>query len=239
MAENDAPLRALIDAILSDNFDLACRLLEESPQLATACFHAGATRANARDFFVEEIGYIVAGDTALHVAAASYRTRIARVLIAAGADIKARNRHGAEPLHAAAVGQPGSRNWNPPAQNDTIVVLINAGADPNAIDKRGVTPLHRAVRTRCAAAVKALLDHGADPALANKGGSTPMLLATLNTGRGGSGGEEAKLQQREILRMLEQHAADCRNPIPSGDDGAIPPLRQKQERRKDGAPKFS
>jgi hypothetical protein len=30
-----------------------------------------------------------------------------------------------------------------------------------------------------------------------------MLLATLNTGKSGSGSPEAKAQQREILRLLE------------------------------------
>src|SRR5205085_9420845 len=112
-----------------------------------------------------------------------------------------------EALHAAAVGRPGSRTWNPPAQAATIICLIKAGADANAVDKRGVSPLHRAVRTRCATAVRTLLEYGADPVLQNKSGSTPMLLATQNTGRGGTGSPEAKSQQQEILRLLEQHAS--------------------------------
>ena len=78
-------------------------------------------------------------------------------------------------------------------------------AEPNALDKSGVAPLHRAVRTRCAAAVQALLDHGADARLTNGNGSTPMLLATQTTGRGGSGSTDAKAQQHEIVRLLEQH----------------------------------
>jgi hypothetical protein len=61
-------------------------------------------------------------------------------------------------------------------------------------------PLHRAVRTRCAAAVKALLDSGADARAVNRKGSTPMLLATQSTGRGGTGSVAAKAQQAEILR---------------------------------------
>jgi ankyrin repeat protein len=128
-------------------------------------------------------------------------------LLANGADVRARNRLGAEPLHAAAVGVPGSHTWNPHAQQATIACLIEAGADPNAIDKSGVTPLHHAVRTRCAAAVSALLAGGAGARRKNKRGSTPMLLATRNTGRGGSGTPEAKAQQREIVRLLEQHGA--------------------------------
>jgi hypothetical protein len=71
----------------------------------------------------------------------------------------------------------------------------------------GVTPLHRAVRTRCAAAVKVLLESGADVGCKNKNGSTPAQLATRNTGRGGSGSPEAKAQQSEIVRLLERHGA--------------------------------
>jgi ankyrin repeat protein len=88
-----------------------------------------------------------------------------------------------------------------------IVLLIQAGANPNAPDKLGMTPLHKAVRSRCAHAVRALLDHGADPARKNKSGSTPMVLANHTTGRGGTGSVEAKAQQREIVLMLEQALA--------------------------------
>ncbi len=126
-----------------------------------------------------------------------------RKLLAAGADIRARNRRGAEPIHGAAVGQPGSSAFDPRAQAVTITCLIEAGADPDALDMDGVAPLHRAVRTRCAAAVKALLEGGADPRQENKSGSTPMLLATRNTGRAGSGSAEAKAEQQLIVQLLQ------------------------------------
>lgn len=113
------------------------------------------------------------------------------------------NRMGDQPLHSAAAGIPGSDTWNPSAQAETIRCLIESGADANASDKRDVSPLHVAVRTRCAAAVRALLEYGADPARKNNSGSTPMLLATRNSGRGGSGSPEAKEQQKEILRLLK------------------------------------
>src|SRR5437588_792564 len=54
------------------------------------------------------------------------------------------------------------------------------------------------------AAVKALLEGGADPHRKNKRGSTPMLLATQNTGRGGSGSLEAKAQQEQIVQLLHE-----------------------------------
>jgi hypothetical protein len=198
----------LIQAIVTDDVATVSRLIAESPDLASARAEEGATRQAAKDHYLDQIShYLYAGDTALHIAAAGYRQEIARQLMAAGANVRARNRRGAEPLHYASDGAPGSRSWNPSAQAATIACLIEAGADPNAIDNSGVTPLHRAVRTRCAAAVSALLDNGADVRRRNKSGSTPMLLATHNTGRGGAGSPEAKSQQGEIVRLLEERGA--------------------------------
>jgi hypothetical protein len=73
-----------------------------------------------------------------------------------------------------------------------------------------VTPLHRAVRNRCAAAVRALLDGGADARRKNKSGSTPLQLATLTTGKQGSGSVEAKAEAQEIARLLHQAIAQQR-----------------------------
>jgi hypothetical protein len=203
-----SPLRQLVQAIVAGDVAAAARMLAASPELARERAAAGATRQDASANFLVEIGhYIYAGDTALHIAAAAYQKRIALDLIARGADVRARNRRGAEPLHYAADGGPGSCSWNPRAQGATIACLIKAGADPNAVDKSGVMPLHRAVRTRCAAAVKALLEGGADPLAPNGSGSTPMLLASHNTGRGGSGSPEAKAQQAEIVWLLKKYGA--------------------------------
>jgi ankyrin repeat protein len=207
LTPGDSALMELARTIVAGDTFGTFRLLAASPWLARASFDAGVTRQTAKAHLEAFGRYFYAGDTALHVAAATYRTDIAQELIARGADIRARNRLGAEPLHVAAVGVPGSAHWNPPAQEATIACLIKAGADPNALDNIGVTPLHRAVRTRCAAAVKVLLEGGADARRRNKSGSTPMLLATRNTGRGGSGSPEAKAQQREIVRLLEQYNA--------------------------------
>jgi hypothetical protein len=204
MADVDIKLRQFVTAIILGDLDAVTQQLAASPDLARACFQSGATRQSAENHFLDGIGrYIYQGDTALHIAAAACRPEIVRLLIDRGSDVQAKNRHGDEPLHAAAVGHPGSSYWNPPAQAAAIAALIAAGANPNAVNKRGVSPLHVAVRTRSAAAVRTLLEHGADSTAKNKSGSTPMLLATLNTGKSGSGSAEAKAQQREILRLLE------------------------------------
>ena len=204
--ETSEPLVDLVMAIIGGDEAIALRLLDQSPELARGQVKDGATRQDALSHYFTEIEhYVYAGDSALHVAAAAYRVEVARRLLAAGADVHATNRRGAEPLHYAADGHPGSANWNPKAQSAMIACLIAAGADPNCVDRSGVSPLHRAVRTRCAAAVSALIDGGADPRLENRSGSTPMLLATQNTGRGGSGSDAAKRQQEEIIRLLERH----------------------------------
>ena len=206
MVNSDSGLRRLFAAIVNGDDNLVSQLLSRSPGLSVACLGAGATRKTASSFYLALIGrYLWAGDTALHIAAAAYQTKIVRKLLSAGADVHARNRLGDEPLHAAAVGQPGSRMWNARAQAQTLRRLVAAGANPNALNKTGVSPLHRTIRCRCAEAVRTLLECGADPDLRNKNGSMPILLATRNTGRGGTGLPEAKLQQKMILRLLESY----------------------------------
>jgi hypothetical protein len=202
------PFKRLVETIVSGDSVTAIRLLDSSPRLARERAAQGATRqAPKQNFFDQILHYMYEGDTALHMAAAAYQPFVVEKLIAVGADVRARNRRGAEPLHYAVDGGPGLATWNPRAQSEIIAILIGAGADPNAVDGSGVAPLHRAVRNRCAGAVRALIHGGADPRAPNKSGSTPMLLATQNTGRGGSGSAEAKAQQQEILRLLEEHGA--------------------------------
>lgn len=205
MTNSDRELRALVTPILEGNATQAARMLAASPGLATVSFQAGANRASEKPYFLTQIRrYIYAGDTALHIAAAAYQAHIAELLIRAGADVRARNRLGYNPLHAVAAGGPGSQSWNPAAQSATIRLLIEAGADPDSTDKREVTPLHIAVRTRCALAVQTLLECGADPARKNKNGSDAMLLAVNTTGKSGSGSPEAKAEQQQIVRLLKQ-----------------------------------
>jgi Ankyrin repeats (3 copies) len=198
------PFRICVEAIVAGDDETVMSLLDASPTLALARARQGATRqAPKHDFFARIMHYMYEADTALHMAAAAYRSCVVDELIAKGADIRARNRRGAEPLHYAVDGGPGLSTWDHSAQAKIISRLIQAGADPNAVDKSGVAPLHRAVRNRSAAAVKALIDGGADPKAPNRNGSTPMLLGTQNTWKSGSGSIEAKAQQNKILRLLD------------------------------------
>jgi anti-sigma factor RsiW len=196
----------LVQAIASAHTDGVRQLLTDHPILARHKAAVGATRKSAGEFYLKGIEhYLYEGDTALHVAAAAYDEAVAAQLVAKGAEVRAKNRHGQEPLHYAVLGAPGSLRWNPNAQTAMIRLLLKAGAEPNCIDRGGATPLHRAVRTRCSAAVRTLLECGADPTLANKSGSTPMALAKLTTGRGGTATLEAKAEQLKILDALRAY----------------------------------
>jgi ankyrin repeat protein len=208
MADAEPALMELARAIAANDADRVSHMLLASPELATASLDVGATRSESATYYLDAINhYVYVGDTALHIAAAAYQPGLASRLLELDADVSARNHRGAQPLHYAADGIPGSDAWNPAAQAAVIAALVAAGADPNARDKSGVAPLHRAVRTRCGPAVRALLEAGADPNRTNKSGSTPMKLATQTTGRGGSGSPDAKEEQALIVQLLEQHGA--------------------------------
>ena len=186
----------LVDAAVRGRADVVSQLLASDRDLATV-------RSEAECFVDAATHQLYAGDTALHMAAAAFQRAVAEILVRNGADSRARNRRGAEPLHYAA----DTNHWAPAAQRETIEYLLSAGADPNALDNGGTAPLHRAVRTRSSEAVRALLEGGAEARKQNGSGSTPLHLAVRDTGRGGSGSELAREEQRKIVAILLQAGA--------------------------------
>ena len=193
----DSALIALIRAVGLGQGATANQLLDADLGLTSACV------GRNEEFFLDGcLAQVYAGDTALHAAAFAYDVAFARRLVDLGAGVRARNRRGCEPLHAATMGNPASSHWDPVRQRDVIVYLAEVGADPNAAAVGGVTPLHRAVRNRCSAAVDALLRVGADPHVANENGSTAFELVHWTTGRGGTGSREARAEQKLIVDLL-------------------------------------
>ncbi|HBB95539.1 MAG TPA: hypothetical protein DC054_09120 [Blastocatellia bacterium] len=175
--------RATVEGLLSADSSLVAGRVSEAKLYDQKIFH-----------------WLYVGDTALHLAAAGYRVEIVQLLLASGSDPNASmNMRHSGPLHYAADGYIGDPAYDPERQVQTIGRLLAAGAGVNAPDKNGATPLHRAVRTRCAAAVRFLLKAGGNPTLRNNPGSTAFHLAVQNTGRGGSGTDEARAAQREII----------------------------------------
>ena len=107
--------------------------------------------------------------TALHEAVVKNDIAEVKRLLAAGADVSAKTKHGYTPLHIAALmGHAAS-----------VKVLLQAGAETevkNMWDDR--TPLHYAAGGGGPASVKALLAAGADPNVPDKDGDTPLDKAT-------------------------------------------------------------
>jgi hypothetical protein len=114
---DDAVLMTFARAIAQRDRPRVAGLLAAAPDVALACLSVGATRHGAEKYFLDEIDHhLYAGDTALHIAAAAYEADLARELVGAGANVAAANRRGAEPLHYAVDGIPGSARWNPVSQ---------------------------------------------------------------------------------------------------------------------------
>jgi ankyrin repeat protein len=198
MGKERSELLELVRLVITGEVAKVTRRLREDPELARMALPLRKKQEPIDPFFTEISHYMYGGDTALHMAAAAHSRPMAELLVSHGANCRAKNRRGAEPLHYAADGNRSE----PKLQAGVIQFLISKGAEPNAMDKSGVAPLHRAVRTRAVAAVKALLDGGAELRQANKSGSTPLHLAVQNTGASGSGSEEARRQQAEIIKLL-------------------------------------
>lgn len=72
--------------------------------------------------------------TPLDKASADGRMSEVKALIAAGANVNEKNKHGLTPLHYATSH----------ARADVVKLLLAAGANVNAKDKSGLTPLHYA-----------------------------------------------------------------------------------------------
>lgn len=185
----------------------AAILRDDGPDVAERVRrHPGSAATGFRGSRLYRVGlahWVYAGDTWLHLAAATHATAAVAALLAAGADPDAaRSRRKASPVHYAADGAPGDPCWDEARQVGTLRLLLAAGGDLHRADANGATPLHRAVRTRSAGAAELLLRAGADPAARNRSGSTPFHLAVATTGRGGSGDAAAVARQKRILRLF-------------------------------------
>jgi ankyrin repeat protein len=92
---------------------------------------------------------------------------LARMLLAAGASLQARDRLGAMPLaHAARAGQRA-----------LVELLLAQGAPIDARDIAGSSALYLAAESERPATVAALLANGADPDLPGRSGVTPLAAA--------------------------------------------------------------
>lgn len=113
--------------------------------------------------------------------------RATALLLAAGADVKARDRQGRTVLHLT------SGAWIP--REESIELLIAAGADVNARDEDGRAPLHEAVRKGLTEVLPMLIKAGADVNARDRNGNTPFSLARQS-------------KRVEIMKLLADAGAD-------------------------------
>ncbi len=107
------------------------------------------------------------GTTPVMYAAAYGSLDAMKLIVAAGADVKAKNAFDATALH-----------WST-YDLDKVRVLVAKGADVNARSKQGRTPLIIAASyDGGSAVVKFLVEKGADISAADSAGTTPLLAAT-------------------------------------------------------------
>ena len=109
------------------------------------------------------------GSTALHWAAIKGDAEMARMLIYAGANVRATTRIGAyTPLYLAAKG----------GYSDVVAVLLAGGADAKAVTSNGTTPLMIAAAAGDTRSITSLIENGADiNAMDGAKGETPLIFA--------------------------------------------------------------
>jgi ankyrin repeat protein len=141
------------------------------------------------------------GVTALMRAARSGDLDNVKALIAAGADVNAKDFKGETALMKAVLNAAGSLRASgsiSPKDLNTVVTLIAAHADVNAQDKEGETALSEAGIIGCAECAKALIAAGADlNPVAKTLGQTPLMSAVDG------------LEHGEEKRQLNQNHIDC------------------------------
>jgi ankyrin repeat protein len=127
--------------------------------------------------------------TPLLNAAEAGRVDLLKLLIAAGADLKAVQKNGRNALHLAAGAA------NPEAVRFLLEQKLQVNALSNSGDTaHGGTPLHLAVMDKKLGAARILLDHGAPPNARDQYQNSPLMLA-------------ATVGSVEMVRLLLDHRA--------------------------------
>jgi ankyrin repeat protein len=127
------------------------------------------------------------GSTALHWAAYKDDLEMAKLLLAAGADVKAKTREGGiTPFFMACTNGDAA----------LVEAMLKAGADANSVKSNGTTALMAAAGSGSADAVKLLLDRGVDVNVKESAhGQTAIMFA-------------AALGRDSVIRVLAAHHAD-------------------------------
>jgi ankyrin repeat protein len=129
------------------------------------------------------------------VASHSGDTKTLDILIAKGADVRAKNKFGQTALQSACRGIGYYQDEDSTKREAMISLLLNNGAEVNTQDRDGNTPLIEASSRGGSRIVGILLAHGALPNVQDRLGWTALMHA-------------ADVNQTEVIRALVQNGAD-------------------------------
>jgi len=180
----------MISKFVVCGFALAALLPAASPDARVADAAMNGARDSVRSLLAQKAPVSTPqgdGMTALHWAAFRDDLELTKLLIGAGADVKAATRDGAlTPLFLACTNGNAA----------IIGELLKAGADANSVNGSGTTALMTAASSGSADAVKVLLDHGADvKAKENAHGQTALMFA-------------AALNRTAVVKVLLEHGSE-------------------------------
>jgi uncharacterized protein len=172
---------------------------------------AGGARLDATENFH--------GETPLIWAAATDRAEIAKVLIAAGADVNGRSRQDSFSRRAQGLTILPLGSWTPlmyaarEGALQTATVLLDAGADIDLTDPDGTTALAVAIINLKFDVAAMLIRRGANPNIADSTGMTPLYAAVdMNTITWTFGLPEPKASPDvtafDVVKLLLEHRAD-------------------------------
>lgn len=211
----------LFEAVRNNDAQQVGRLVEERPELATACDENGVSAVltalyQGRGEIVETL---LANDPELDIfeaAAIGAAERVQALLEEDPARVSAWSPDGFMPLHLASFFGRG----------DVVRTLLEHGANVRAVARHTsirVAPLHSAAAGGGLEIVERLLDHGADPNARQEGGFTALHSAAQN----GDTETAELLLSRGADRRIQTE--DGRTPADLARDSGHPELARRLE----------
>lgn len=164
-ARNAEGLSPIVFAAYWGRDEIVRDLLTAAPRLDLWEAATVGSTARVRDLISEDPALMESrspdGFTALHLAVFFGHPETARMLVDAGADVRARTTNALDnqPLHAAVAGNRAE------ARLSSAHLLLDAGAPVNERQSGGFTPLMSAAQSGDSSLLDLLLARGADPTL--------------------------------------------------------------------------